>query len=182
MGHELFDNLPSQAQENLACLSKRVDKLLPLERHSWRFETSASEEQEGRLISELSKWANAGNRFLYYFDCISTFIDFNTIKQDFSDAKMRKERKFSRLNTSANGHCLYVGSSQSIAKRFREHLGYGPKTTYALQLSHWARNLSLEIEFVCAKYKENTSSEAMQALEDTLWTIKSPMFGRKGNK
>ena len=93
---------------------------------------------------------------------------------------MRPTTAYPRLNAQAT--CFYVGSSQSVAKRLKEHLGFGAGKTYALQLVHWARPLSLELDFVCAKYAENTPIEAIQALEDTLWETSKPMFGRQGRK
>jgi hypothetical protein len=62
------------------------------------------------------------------------------------------------------------------------HLGFSASATYALQLVHWARPLLLELDFVCARYAENTPFEVVQALEDTLWETRKPMFGRQGRK
>jgi hypothetical protein len=95
-------------------------------------------------------------------------------------AKARKTRWRAYPHLNAQRTCLYVGSSRSLATRLRDHLGFGPKGTYALQLLHWAPPLSLQLEFVCARYAEDTPTEVIAALEDTLWEARRPMFGRKG--
>jgi hypothetical protein len=93
----------------------------------------------------------------------------------------RSEDPQARLSASQRaGTCFYVGSSRSLATRFRDHLGFGAKGTYALQLVHWAPPLSLQLEFVCARYAEDTPPEVIAVLEDTLWEARRPMFGRKG--
>ena len=73
-------------------------------------------------------------------------------------------------------------SSYNLLKRLKEHLGYGAKDTYALQLAHWAREMNLDIEVVCAEYPEGIGQEILQTLEDTLWETLKPMFGRKGQR
>jgi len=134
------------------------------------------------LIQEVSDWAGTSKASLYYFDCRSTGIDLAVVERAFAKAKARKTRKraYPRLNAQAT--CLYVGSSQSVARRFQEHLGFGASGTYALQLVHWARPLSLELDFVCARYADDTPIEVIQALEDTLWETRKPMFGRQGRR
>jgi GIY-YIG catalytic domain len=134
------------------------------------------------LIQEVSDWAGKSKACLYYFECRSTSIDLARVERTFASAKARKahHRAYPRFN--AQGTCFYVGSSQSVARRFKEHLGFGASKTYALQLVHWARPLSLELDFVCAKYAENTRFEVIQALEDTLWETRKPMFGRQGRR
>ena len=102
------------------------------------------------------------------------------VERAFVKAKDRKTHKRAYPHLNAPGTCLYVGSSRSLATRFRDHLGFGPKGTYALQLVHWAPQLSLQLEFVCARYAEDTPAEVIAALEDTLWDARRPMFGRKG--
>ena len=67
-----------------------------------------------------------------------------------------------------------------MPSRFKGHLGYGAKGTFALQLAHWAQELNLELDFVCAEYPQEIPSEVLQALEDTLWnTLK---LGRRGQR
>ena len=130
----------------------------------------------------MTAWAGKCKSCLYYFECVTTDIDLMEVERTFAMAKAHEEnnRAYPRLN--AKGRCFYVGSSQTVAKRFAEHLGYGSKKTYALQLLHWARPIGLRVKLTCAKYPNCTPYSVLQALEDTLWDNKAPMFGRQGRK
>jgi hypothetical protein len=184
MYHLIFSSLPTQAQSALACLSSAVASNVPVDVRTWVIDVSSlpSEKKELQLIREVSEWAGKSKACLYYFECCSQNIDLTKIKRAFVDSKAREtsDRAYPRLNISSK--CFYVGSSQSVAKRLTEHLGYGAKKTYALQFIHWARPLSLHLEFVCAKYPDATPTTVIQTLEDTLWETKVPMFGRQGRK
>lgn len=184
MNDSTFSTLPAQTQTALARISAAVDSVLPAEVRTWPINVSAlpQEAAGSSLIQEVSNWAGRSKACLYYFECRSTSADLARVQRTFAKAKGRKvnHRAYPRLN--APGTCLYVGSSQSVARRFKEHLGFGASGTYALQLVHWARPLSLELVFVCAKYAEDTPLSVVQALEDTLWETRRPMFGRQGRK
>lgn len=184
MNHPIFSALPTQTQSALASLSSAVTGVVPTDVRTWKIDVSTLPLEKGelQLIQEVSKWAGKSKACLYYFECCSPSIDLVEVERVFADAKAYEtnDRAYPRLNIS--GKCFYVGSSQSVAKRLTEHLGYGAKKTYALQFIHWSRPLSLHLEFVCAKYPDNTPSEVVQALEDTLWETKAPMFGRQGRK
>jgi hypothetical protein len=184
MTNPTFSGLPAQTQSELAQLSTAVEGVLPIDVQSWRFDVSTLplESHGFTLIEEVAAWAGKSKACLYYFECHSPNIDLVEIERTFADAKAHEanDRAYPRLN--AKSKYFYVGSSQSVAKRLREHLGFGASKTYALQLSHWARSLSLELEFVCAKYPENTPPRVVESLEDTLWKTRNPMFGRQGRK
>lgn len=179
-----FSGLPAQTQSALALLSSAVEGVLPIEIRSWRFDVSTLPLESNGFapIEEVTAWAGKSKACLYYFECHSPNIDLVKIEQTFADAKAHEanDRAYPRLN--AKSKYFYVGSSQSLAKRLKEHLGYGASKTYALQLSHWARPLSLKLEFVCAKYPESTPAIVVESLEDTLWKTINPMFGRQGRK
>lgn len=165
-------------------LSDAVDGVLPADIRLWPVDVSAlpDEAATSSLVQEVADWAGMSTACLYCFECRSAGVDLARVERAFAKAKDRKanRRRYPRLNGQAA--CFYVGSSQSVAKRFREHLGFGTSGTYALQLVHWAQPLSLQLEFVCAKYAESTPATTIQALEDTLWEIKRPMFGRQGRR
>ena len=184
MNDSAFSALPAQTRAALARISAAVEGVLPVEVRSWPIDVKAlpGEAAGSSLIQEVSDWAGESRACLYYFECRSRGIDLAKVERAFAKAKARKtnRRAYPRLN--AQGTCFYVGSSQSVARRFEEHLGFGARGTYALQLVHWAQPLSLELDFVCAKYAENTPTEVIQALEDTLWETRRPMFGRQGRR
>lgn len=182
MNDSAFSTLPAQTKTALAAISAAVGGVLPVEVRSWSIDATALPGDDGvsSLIQEVSDWAGTSKACLYYFECRSTGVDLAKVERAFAAAKARRAHKRAYPHLNAQGTCFYVGSSRSLATRFRDHLGLGAKGTYALQLVHWAPPLSLQLEFVCAKYAEGTSPEVIQALEDTLWEARRPMFGRKG--
>jgi hypothetical protein len=184
MNDSTFSALPAQTQTALAAISAAVEGVLPAEVRSWSIDATdlPSEAAVSSLLQEVSEWISVSRACLYYFECRSTDTDLAKVERAFVKVKARKghKRAYPRLN--AQGTCFYVGSSQSLAKRLRDHLGFGPSGTYALQLAHWAPPLALQLDFVCARYPDDTPREVIQALEDTLWETRRPMFGRKGRK
>lgn len=179
-----FSALPTQTQIALTGLSAAVEGVQPASVRSWRIDVAAmpGAAAAADLLRDVSEWAGASKACLYYFECRPAGIDLAKVMTAFASAKARKAggRAYPRLN--AQGTCLYVGSSRSLAKRLKDHLGFGAPGTYALQLVHWATPLSLQLDFVCAKYAQGTRPEVVQALEDTLWEIRRPMCGRRGAK
>ena len=182
MNDSVFLALPAQTQAALAGISAAVEGVFPTEVRSWEIDVEALSEEAAAssLVNEVSDWVGASKACLYCFECRSTGIDLAKVERAFAKAKARKAHKRAYPHLNAQGTCFYVGSSRSLATRFRDHLGFGAKGTYALQLVHWAPPLSLLLEFVCARYAEDTPREVIQALEDTLWEASRPMFGRKG--
>lgn len=177
-----FSDLAAQTQAVLARLSAGVEGVRPAAVRSWPIDPLAlvDEAAASSLLREVSDWAGAGQPCLYYFECRSADIDLTEIAGAFAAAKARKRRARAYPRRNSPGPCLYVGGSLSMGKRLREHLGYGSAGTYALQLTHWATPLSLQLDFVCARYSKDTPPDVIQALEDMLWQVRQPMFGRRG--
>ena len=177
-----FEELPALTQAALAEVSAAVEGILPVEIRSWPIDAADLQDETAvaGLIRDVSQWAGASKACLYYFECRSADVDLAKVEHAFVKAKARKTRKRAYPHLNAQGTCLYVGSSRSLATRFRDHLGFGPKGTYALQLVHWTPALSLQLEFVCARYAEGTPAEVIAVLEDSLWDARRPMFGRRG--
>lgn len=103
------------------------------------------------------------------------------VLQAFDAGKTKSaERSFSRRH-GPRSRFLYVGRSSSIRKRIYEHLGFGARGTYALNLACWAQSLGVPLDLECASYGEGISPLALPHLEDALWTSSMPMFGRQGS-
>ena len=155
---------------------------------TWVFETGKLDPDSilPIAVAEVAQWSSVGQVVIYLLQVIHGG-DVEAIREAFADAKKHdrvERRAYPRMNegSAAGSRCLYVGSSADIGKRLREHLGYGARQTYALQLAHWARDLRLEVEFVCVKYEGTEDKEVLQALEDTLWDELQPLFGRRGRR
>jgi hypothetical protein len=177
-----FSSLPTKTQENLARISTAVSGVLPIETQKWKIQTQALSEggNEPVIINDVKKWAGKGSVFLYTFTLVSIEPDLSQLTTAFASVKAAEKgnRAYSRLNQPSKR--MYVGSSEKIHQRIKEHLGFGARGTYSLQLAYWAQPFNLEIEIECAKYPEATPSEVLQSLEDTLWADLLPMFGRQG--
>jgi len=177
-----FSSLPTKAKERLARISNAVSGVLPTETKTWRIQTQVLVEggNEPDIINDVRKWAAKDSVFLYTFTLTSIVPDLSLLTTAFASAKAAEKgnRAYARLNPPSK--CMYVGSSEKIHQRIKEHFGYGAKGTYSLQLAYWAQPFNLEIEVECAKYPAATTSEVLQSLEDTLWAELLPMFGRQG--
>jgi hypothetical protein len=77
---------------------------------------------------------------------------------------------------------VYVGSSEKLHQRLKVHFGLGSTKTYTRQLAHWAMHKKIRTSIECAKYGYAVTREALQVLEEALWSEKRPMFCKKGAK
>ena len=92
----------------------------------------------------------------------------------------KSERAYARLNRKSR--CLYVGSSKGLIPRIKQHLGFGPRGTFAMQLYYWCENLNLDITINIYAFDTDISIKAFQAFEDGVWNSLRPMLGRQGKK
>lgn len=177
-----FASLPGIVNTNLERLAIAVRDVLPLKTKSWNIRTRdlAESGDEPALVGEVKNWAGNGGRYLYTISRESSDPSNENLANSFAHAKASEkgERAYARLNLPSS--CIYVGSSGKIHQRIKEHLGYGAKGTYSLQLSAWATSLGLDLELRCAQYPANTPPDVLQVLEDALWSQLRPMFGRQG--
>jgi hypothetical protein len=85
---------------------------------------------------------------------------------------------FNEKNESIDSF-LYVGSSSDMFKRFKEHCGIVSKGTYALRFNNWLEN-DIDIEFQCYYLVDSEEQAVLQNIEDGLWKLKKPLFGKLG--
>lgn len=136
------------------------------------------------LTRKVQDWMLPKHRYLYYLrsDAPNNLLEEAGTK--FAGAKELKlnGRSYARFNEFEPSPYWYVGTCSNLALRFKEHLGLGAKSTYALHLKFWARELNMPLEFVAARYRPDVSRDLVDALEDSLWEDVRPMFGRKGRR
>lgn len=178
-----FKPLPGLAREHLLELADRVTNVLPIKARSLRIHTHQLDpkiEPKG-LLGEVSALTRKNHSYLYYFEVLGN-PDLAEIESTFLNAKAteRNRREYSRFIRQSK--FLYVGSCFKIYQRFKEHLGYGSRSTYSLQLAHWAYNLNLELDFIYAEYPQDIGRDILQVIEDTLWDKLQPMLGRRGQR
>jgi len=138
--------------------------------------------EPSHLTRKVDDWVTRGSRFIYILETDADILFLDSAQSAFARAKTceRGGRAYARLNNISK--VLYVGSSSSLGRRFREHLGYGARGTYALHLSHWARSLFINISLVAARYPAEVDPEVLGLMEDQLWDTLEPMFGRRGRR
>jgi len=79
-------------------------------------------------------------------------------------------------------YCLYVGGSSDFTSRLRQHLGYGPESTYSLQLKRWWSEAKIHIDVWDITDIVGEDSTKRQIIEDILWDKYDPLFGKQGAK
>ena len=170
-----------RAQNALQQLATKLASVIPLNINTWEISTRDLKpgSEDPQVITEVRSWAAKNSAFLYYFSVVNN-VDLSCVERVHSDAKDKEknERAYARLIRCSK--CFYVGGSQNMSQRLREHLGFGARQTYTLQLAHWAPALDIELQFTCAKYADDVDADVLQALEDDPWVEMGPMFGRKG--
>lgn len=119
-------------------------------------------------------------KYIYTFFLPDDF-PLDIIYNRYKNAKESKksDRAYARLNRRSR--CLYVGSSKGLISRIKQHLGYGPKGTFAIQLCHWCE-MDLDIALNIYAFGNDISKKAFQAFEDGAWNLLKPMLGRQGKK
>ncbi|MFV3306056.1 GIY-YIG nuclease family protein [Pseudomonas sp. NY15181] len=134
-------------------------------------------------LAALKSWVAAGGNDAQYIYQVSASegMVIDDLHKAFSLAKDNKTggRAYARLHHASQ--CLYVGSSSSPMARLKQHLGFGAKGTYAMQICHWLppqSSGSLKIDVW--RFSKETPKAVIQVIEDGLWASRQPMFGRQG--
>lgn len=179
-----FADLPSRSASRLSALASEVSSVRPEAANLWSINTGSDSytEDAEAIVNEAKSWGKPYRAFLYRFSLNSPHPEFRKLSAAFSDAKAaeKDDRAYARWNRDNESTCLYVGSSESIHTRLNQHFGLGARRTYSLQLAYWAAEISVELSIECTAYSDSISRPALQALEDTLWDLEKPMFGRQG--
>lgn len=175
-----FNKLPDVAIEELTQLSRELKGVILSKTCSWDLHTGGLDlnGEEPDLIRKVREWASASGVYLYVITRESSDPPNEAVSRAFAEAKATSLRAYARLNEPSS--CVYVGSSEKVHQRLKEHLGFGAMGTYSLQLAEWSAPFNLHLRFSCAQYSAATPSRALQALEDALWSHMKPMFGRRG--
>jgi len=98
----------------------------------------------------------------------------NETFNSFSNYKKSKKRACPKLNHPSP--VMYVGSSTTgVKKRIEQHLGKGPKDTYALHLEHWFKG---QYKITIKVYDQPQA--VLQVIEDALSHELAPAFGKRG--
>lgn len=136
------------------------------------------EENRATLKKNLETLCTAKGRYIYRFSVAQEVSE--QLHKAFFEAKAAKKnnRAYCRVNEASS--LLYVGSSSSLHSRIQQHLGFGNRGTYAMQLSHWLPAVEGELSIEAWHFGPAVDGAVLQAIEDGLWAINKPMFGRQG--
>ncbi|MDZ4088033.1 MAG: hypothetical protein U1E69_14680 [Tabrizicola sp.] len=77
---------------------------------------------------------------------------------------------------------LYVGSSEDVKKRLREHLWQAHPLTYALHLGRWCVETEETLSVSLQPILNGGDREVRQELEDTVWRQLTPRLGKPGGR
>lgn len=178
------DALYKETAINLSALAKRVEsaEFAELKEISIDFD-SINEHTSNGVKDDICKWEkmNKGCRYIYIIQADNR-TDIEKCFREYYYAKDQKkgDRAFARVNQPSD--IFYVGSSKSLGDRIKQHLGFGPQGTYALQMVYWIKGITGKANISIWRFNEIVEQEVIQAIEDSLWVKYKPMFGRKGAK
>lgn len=97
----------------------------------------------------------------------------------------RANRTFAapRENDHTDGSAtLYVGSSQDVKNRLREHLWQAHHLTYALHLGRWCLETEETVSVSLQPILNGGDRGFRQELEDTVWRQLTPRLGKRGGR
>lgn len=111
--------------------------------------------------------------------------DAETTTRLMTELQNSEDRDFAcaKVNDATGGsNVLYVGSSEGIRKRLREHLWRASTSTYAMHLHRWCKVTEGEVTVSIRPILHCTDRAVRQDLENTLWRTLSPRLGKFGGK
>lgn len=128
-------------------------------------------EPDGTKINEIEKLQN-GKNYIYIIN--GELLNKETLIKEYENLK-NKKIKIAKLNNLDNYSCIYLGSSQNIKKRLKEHLEKCSDSTYSLHFDKIRKNFkNVSIEL----YKFEEEIELVKCVEIMLSKKLSPLFGQ----
>jgi hypothetical protein len=170
--------------KNLTSIIDDLKNIQFEEQLSYKFNTNNLQKTNfiDDFLSEIKKRIDHKKyKYIYTFNLPDNSV-LDGIYASYKNSKESKksERAYARLNRLS--HCLYVGSSKGLVSRIKQHLGFGPKGTFAMQLCYWCEGFNLDITLNIYAFDNGVSEKAFQAFEDGAWNVLRPMLGRQGKK
>jgi hypothetical protein len=151
---------------------------------SYSFNTKEIQDPQfvDKLLNKIQKDIDHSKfKYIYTFFLVGNF-PISSAYEIYNNAKSEKKagRAYARLNEES--YCLYVGSSNDLVHRIKQHMGFGPKGTFAMQLCHWCEHAALDVNLRIYAFANSISSDAFQTFEDGVWNSLKPMLGRQGKR
>jgi hypothetical protein len=183
-------NAITNTQTNLGFLNSELNKITfpNSPDHSISFNTNQLNQETIRnLLNTVPTDSDTEIDYIYFFKVSGKDKNIANLKSLFKTEKERqsnnKDEKndMCRINPVNSKQYFYVGRSQNIKSRLRQHLSHKYKGTYGLHMERWCQELDYNIEILIYKFV-NQDNLLIQALEDALWDELKPCLGRKGDR
>lgn len=135
-----------------------------------------------QLVKDIAN-ENENRSFLYIFTTDSPNLIYSKYKLfDSKSLKISKVNDYKENKTK----CLYVGSGRNCRSRLSQHLGITIKSngTYSLHLKKVLGSKADKAKFsiYVLSLGNDVDQLLMQSLEDSLWKMLSPCFGKVGGR
>lgn len=172
--------IKTKAVEDLEILAKKIRQFD--EGREWISRSFTLKDDLEGLVDSIAN-ENSKRCFIY----VVTSDNIEAIYQKYrlfnlESPKVSKINSFDRYETK----CLYVGSGRNCRDRLRQHLGitFGSNGTYSLHLKKILGNTSDNVNFCIfiLPLGNDVDSSVMQSLEDSLWRMLLPCFGKLGGR
>ena len=188
---ELQNDLIKRAQNTLSEQLKRLDRVITKDWISLEFNSLDFRTDEN--IKELCETISKHSTPVIYRIYVNSVTDQKTLVSNylsFHESNRKKQRGVDRFNISKfNGGdslTLYVGSSAKFKSRLESHLGKGSIRTFALKINKWdnALDYKLKINVFKVEYLDGSPvpQNVLELIEQEVWDIHRPVFGKKSGK
>lgn len=130
------------------------------------------------------RWPFAPNQPALYTITADNVETANALAAAFPRGR-RQDRGYSvpRQNEpDAETVALYVGSSEGVVARLREHLWRSSNTTYALNLHRWCPDHEGSIRVKVQAVPGDPDRVLRQDFEDAVWARLTPWYGKFGGR
>ncbi|MCY1670827.1 hypothetical protein OVA07_07330 [Novosphingobium sp. SL115] len=112
---------------------------------------------------------------------VHEFVDGNKVRN--KALPVAERRAFARVNKRkrcADSRCLYIGKSEKVAERIRQHLTEAHPATFALHLNYWPKDIpgNLIVQVIGVSSVQST---LLSFIEDQMAGEMSPILGRRGS-
>ncbi|MDL5048958.1 hypothetical protein QQ054_23375 [Oscillatoria amoena NRMC-F 0135] len=139
--------------------------------------------EENNLDTFLKNKNKKYKKIIYKIDIDSANGSHNDIINAALDFKSKKNGiALSRINEGAKTNVLYIGSCEKgIEKRLKEHLGFGAKSTYSMQLHHLIRESNLTVLSITINiypFEDSIGATLLKNIEFALWYKYKPLLGK----
>lgn len=186
-----MNELIKRAKQSLSEELKNLDQVITMD---WlNFEIESSDFRTDENIKDVCKLIGKHSTpVIYRISVSSEDIQKQLISNylNFHLSNQKNQRGINRFNTAKfNGGdslTLYVGSSSKFKSRFELHLGKGSIRTFALKINKWDNSLSYKLKVEVFKVEllngSPISQSTLEVIEQEVWEIHKPVFGKKSGK